>query len=133
MHYHKSGKVETDATSIGLYLSEAPLPKRVETGFLFPSPSPFALAKLMVKAKLAQNAGRRPNLNELMRDVLTIPPGEANYTVKGSSRAGGRGGAGGRPLSRDILLTSVMPHMHWLGKDFTFTAVLPDEARPASP
>ena len=31
-----------------------------------------------------------------------------------------------RPLDRDILLTSVMPHMHWLGKDFTFTAVLPD-------
>ena len=22
----------------------------------------------------------------------------------------------------DILVTSVMPHMHWLGKDFTFTA-----------
>jgi hypothetical protein len=60
MHYHKSGKVETDATSIGLYLSEAPLPKRVQTGFLFPSPSPFALAKLMVKAKLAQTrAGGR--------------------------------------------------------------------------
>ena len=33
----------------------------------------------------------------------------------------------GRPLGRDILLTSVMPHMHWLGKDFEFTAVLPDE------
>ena len=31
-----------------------------------------------------------------------------------------------RPLDRDILVTSVMPHMHWLGKDFTFTAVLPD-------
>ena len=24
-----------------------------------------------------------------------------------------------RPLDRDILVTSVMPHMHWLGKDFT--------------
>ena len=32
----------------------------------------------------------------------------------------------GRLLDRDILITSVMPHMHWLGKDFTFTAVLPD-------
>ena len=127
MHYHKSGKVEADATSIGLYLSETPLPKRVETGFLFPSPSPMALARAMVKAKLAEKAGRRPRLNELMRDVLTIPPGEANYEVKGSSRSGRGGGPGGRPLSRDILLTSVMPHMHWLGKDFTFTAVLPDE------
>ena len=133
VHYHKNGKVETDATSIGLYLSEAPLPKRVETGFLFPSPSPLALAKLMLKAKLSQNAGRRPSLNELMRDVLTIPPGEANYTVKGSSRGEGRGGAGGRPLSRDVLLTSVMPHMHWLGKDFTFTAVLPDDQKTRIP
>ena len=133
MHYHKNGKVETDATSIGLYLSETPLPKRVQTGFLFPTPSPFALAKLMVKAKLSQQAGRRPSLNELMRDVLTIPAGEANYTVKGSSRGGRGGGPGGRPLSRDILLTSVMPHMHWLGKDFTFTAVLPDEAETRVP
>jgi hypothetical protein len=31
-----------------------------------------------------------------------------------------------RPLDRDILITSVMPHMHWLGKDFTFTAVPSD-------
>ncbi len=23
-----------------------------------------------------------------------------------------------RPLDRDILITSVMPHMHWLGKDY---------------
>ena len=36
-------------------------------------------------------------------------------------------------MSRDILLTSVMPHMHWLGKDFTFTAVLPDEAETRIP
>ena len=35
----------------------------------------------------------------------------------------------GRPLRRDVLVTGVMPHMHWLGKDFTFDAVLPDETR----
>ena len=33
IHYHKSGKVETDATTIGLYLSSEPLPKQVKTGF----------------------------------------------------------------------------------------------------
>jgi hypothetical protein len=38
-----------------------------------------------------------------------------------------------RPLSRDILVTAVMPHMHWLGKDFTFTAVLPDEKHTRIP
>ena len=26
-----------------------------------------------------------------------------------------------------------MPHMHWLGKDFTFTAVLPDEKQTRIP
>ena len=83
VHYHKSGKVETDATTIGLYLSETPLPRRVQTGFLFPSPSPLALAKLMVKAKLAQNAGRRPSLNELMRDVLIDPPGRGELHGQG--------------------------------------------------
>jgi hypothetical protein len=35
-----------------------------------------------------------------------------------------------QPLSRAVtvlpVVTSVMPHMHWLGKDFTFAAVLPD-------
>ncbi len=36
------------------------------------------------------------------------------------------------PLDRDILVTSVMPHMHWLGKDFTFSAVLPDGKTHAS-
>ena len=44
--------------------------------------------------------------------------------MKGSTKAGA--GMMGRPLRHDILLTAVMPHMHWLGKDFTFTAVLPD-------
>ena len=39
----------------------------------------------------------------------------------------------GRPINRDILVTSVMPHMHWLGKDFTFTAVLPDEKETRVP
>ena len=65
----------------------------------------------------------------MLHDVLVIPAGEANYAVKGSSSRQGMG----RPLGRDILLTSVMPHMHWLGKDFTFTAVLPDEKQTRVP
>ena len=38
-----------------------------------------------------------------------------------------------RPINREILLTSVMPHMHWLGKDFKFNAVLPDDAHTRIP
>ena len=68
-----------------------------------------------------------------MRDVLTIPAGRGELHGQGFVPGGRGGGAGGRPLSRDILLTSVMPHMHWLGKDFTFTAVLPDEAKTRVP
>ena len=125
IHYHKSGKVETDATSIGLYLSDKPLPKQVKTGFVFPNIPNDKIAKMMEKAQAIQAEGRRPELEDFMADVLTIEAGDENYTIKADTKSGFMG----RPLSRDILLTSVMPHMHWLGKDFTFTAILPDKTR----
>ena len=37
VHYHKTGKAETDATAVGLYLSKKPLPRQVHTGFVFPN------------------------------------------------------------------------------------------------
>ena len=37
VHYHKTGKPETDATRLGLYLSKKPLPRQVHTGFVFPN------------------------------------------------------------------------------------------------
>ncbi len=46
--------------------------------------------------------------------------------MKASTKPGASMMARRPGLDRDILLTSVMPHMHWLGKDFTFAAVLPD-------
>ena len=130
MHYHKSGKAETDSTQVGLYLSDKPLPKQVRTGFIFPDVSPEQIAKLTTKFQAAMASGKRPSLEDTFQDVLVIPAGEANYEIKGSSKAGRMMG---RPLSRDILVTSVMPHMHWLGKDFTFSAVLPDEAHTRVP
>lgn len=123
VHYHKSGKVEEDATSIGIYLSDEPLGREVRTGFVFPNVS---MIQAMKARNEMQNSGGRPGLDQFMRQVLEIPAGEANYQVKGST---GKGAVMGRPLNRDILLTAVMPHMHWLGKDFTFTAVLPDDSR----
>jgi Copper type II ascorbate-dependent monooxygenase, C-terminal domain len=131
MHYHKSGKAETDATQVGLYLSDKPLPKQVRTGFLFPEIQPEQAAKLMTKVQNIMAEGRRPTLEETFEDVLVIPPGDANYEIKGSSKPGKS--MMSQPLRRDILLTSVMPHMHWLGKDFTFTAVLPDEKQTRIP
>lgn len=123
VHYHKSGKVERDATSIGLYFSQEPLEREVRTGFVFPEVS--TLQALKARAKLI-GSDRRPSLNEFLGEVLVIPPGEGDFEVRGSTR---EGAMMGRPLRRDVLVTGVMPHMHWLGKDFTFDAVLPDETR----
>jgi hypothetical protein len=129
VHYHKSGKPETDATSIGLYLSDTPLSKQVLTGFVFPEVPPYHLAGLQLKLHDASGKPRRPSLEEIFRDVLVIPAGRSDHAVKGTSKSQ----VMSRPLSRDILLTSVMPHMHWLGKDFTFWAVLPDEKQTRVP
>ena len=126
MHYHKSGKAESDATQVGLYLSDKPLPRQVRTGFIFPEISEEKMGKLAGKFQKIMAEGRRPTLEEMFEDVMVIPPGVPNYEVKGSSKTSRMMG---RPIGRDILLTSVMPHMHWLGKDFTFWAVLPDEAK----
>ena len=46
---------------------------------------------------------------------FVIPPGEANQEVKSSTT-----------FKEDIHLTSFMPHMHFRGKDFVYTAVFPD-------
>lgn len=130
MHYHKSGKPETDSTQVGLYLSEKPLKKQVLTGFVFPEITPDQQQTLVAKFRSQMISGRRPSLNETFQDILVIEPGEKSYTVKGSTKTGRMMG---RPINRDILVTSVMPHMHWLGKDFEFWAVLPDEKQTRVP
>ena len=130
LHYHKSGKPELDATSIGLYLSEKPLPKRVNTGFVFPTIPPLKMLTLTQKFRDAQKkGGPRPSMTEMMRDVLVIPAGAEDYEVRGSTGSA----MTGRPLSRDILVTAVMPHMHWRGKSFDFWAVLPDGKKTKVP
>jgi hypothetical protein len=50
-----------------------------------------------------------------MNARFAIPPGEANHEVKSSTT-----------FKEDVHLTSFMPHMHFRGKDFTYTAVYPD-------
>jgi hypothetical protein len=46
---------------------------------------------------------------------FVIPPGEGNHEVKSSTT-----------FKEDVHLTSFMPHMHFRGKDFIYTAVYPD-------
>ncbi len=95
VHYHKSGKSETDRSAIGLYFAKGTIDKQLQAGIVMPP---------------------RPGL--LARPRLKIPAGEANYEVKGTWTAG-----------YDAHLLSVIPHMHWLGKDFVLEAVFPDGAR----
>jgi hypothetical protein len=130
VHYHKSGKSETDQSQIGLYLSDKPLPKQVRTGFVVPDVSPEQGVKLLSKYQAAMASGKRLTMEEMFKDIVVIPPGDKNYEVKGNSK---KALGIGRPIRSDILVTSVMPHMHWLGKNFTFWAILPDEQQTKVP
>ncbi len=95
VHYHKSGKTETDASRIGLYFAKGPIRKQLKGGMVLPP---------------------RPGL--FARPELKIRSGDANYEVKGSWTA-----------RFDAHLLAVIPHMHWLGKDFLLEAVLPGGSR----
>jgi hypothetical protein len=46
---------------------------------------------------------------------FVIPPGEGNHEVKSSTT-----------MAEDVKLLSFMPHMHFRGKDFKYTATYPD-------
>ena len=50
-----------------------------------------------------------------MNARFVIPPGDGNHEVKSSMT-----------FKEDVHLTSFMPHMHFRGKDFIYTAVYPD-------
>ncbi|MBI3735819.1 hypothetical protein HY256_04820, partial [Candidatus Sumerlaeota bacterium] len=47
--------------------------------------------------------------------TFQIPPNEPNYEIKSS-----------HTFDKDVTLISLMPHMHYRGKDFKYTAVYPD-------
>ncbi|HEV3167657.1 MAG TPA: ascorbate-dependent monooxygenase [Isosphaeraceae bacterium] len=92
VHYHKSGKPETDASSIGLYFARHPIDKQVRgTTVMPPRPSLFSRPKLL------------------------IPAGESNHEVTGTAT-----------VEYDAHVIAVLPHMHWLGKDFLLKATRPD-------
>jgi hypothetical protein len=61
IHYHKSGKPETDATAVALYFAKEPVDKLVRGGMVTP-----------------------PRDLRTFRPRLAIPAGESNYEVKGT-------------------------------------------------
>lgn len=60
VHYHKSGKPETDATTIGLYFAKEPVDKQIRSAIVMP-----------------------PRNGLFGRPRLRIPAGESKYEVKG--------------------------------------------------
>ncbi len=129
MHYHKSGKPEFDRSSVALYLSPKPLGKEIFTGFVFPNVSMEQVQatrnKLMLRSII-----KRPTFDDFLRDIMIIPPGAKNYEVKGSTKPGSSVvSRPNRPFGSEVMITTVMPHMHWLGKDMTFYAVKPDNTK----
>ncbi len=63
IHYHKSGKPETDATAIGLYFARGPVDKEIRGRMVLP-----------------------PMAGLFERPRLLIPAGAENYEVTGSTR-----------------------------------------------
>src|SRR5262249_8542722 len=59
VHYHKTGKPEPDATSVGLYFSKTPLPREVHTDFVFPNLTIRQALAARAKVEEAMKAGKR--------------------------------------------------------------------------
>lgn len=87
MHYHKTGKPESDQTRIGLYFVKEPV-KRV--------------------ARTVVVGGMHPD----------IPADAPHHLVRVTD-----------VMPLDVRLLSIMPHMHFLGKEMRVTAELPDGSR----
>ena len=59
-----------------------------------------------------------PRPGPFQRPKLSIPAGDPNYEITGTFT-----------IPYDAHINAVVPHMHWLGKDFTLTAERPDGSR----
>ncbi len=51
----------------------------------------------------------------LINDTFRIPPGDADHVVRAS-----------HPVTEDITVLNVLPHMHMIGRSMKLTAALPD-------
>ncbi len=87
VHYHKNGKVESDLSTIGVYLNKSPIAHIAKS---VPIANPF----------------------------IKIPAGEERHAERASYT-----------FRKDVIATSVLPHMHLLGNEMEMTAVFPDGSR----
>jgi hypothetical protein len=89
LHFHPTGKVETERSIIGIYFADKAPERRI------------------------MNIGQ-PGFFGLLSGI-DIPPGEKNYSIKGTMK-----------LPVDMRAYSAMAHAHYLGKEMKATATLPD-------
>ncbi len=107
VHYHPDGTDQSDATRIGLYLSEQPTPKNlivmpvINTRFVIPAGAEWH----EVRAEFA--------MSQLARS-LGVPGLGALLTMLGFFPAN---------------ITAVLPHMHTLGREIRMDKVSPDGER----
>lgn len=84
VHYHPSGKPETDQSEVGLYFARQPVTRRM--------------------------AGM-----SISTDRIDIPPGEKRHCLIQAAR-----------LRADVKIYTVVPHAHYLCREFRLAATLPD-------
>ncbi|WP_165075292.1 monooxygenase [Paludisphaera rhizosphaerae] len=75
-------------------------------------------AKAPVEKQLRAGGVLPPFRPLTFKPDLTIPAGADRHEVRGSMT-----------LRSDIHVVAVIPHMHWLGRDFLLTAALPDGSK----
>lgn len=85
IHYHRTGKEETDRTKLGLHLAKGKV-----TDYLTSVPAPGVF--------------------------LQIPAGKKDFKVDTTIT-----------ITEDVVLRTLTPHMHMLGKDIELSATLPGE------
>jgi mono/diheme cytochrome c family protein len=87
MHYHPSGKVEKDRSTLGVYFTKTPAEKII---------AGIPLGNRQIRIEPGEK-------RHLITNVVTLPVG--------------------------VTVIGLTPHMHWIGKEMTVTAVLPDGRR----
>ncbi len=58
---------------------------------------------------------KQVHIGMLINDTFRIPPGDADHVVRAS-----------HPVTEDITVLNVLPHMHMIGRSMKLTAALPD-------
>jgi hypothetical protein len=89
MHFHPTGKAESERSTVGIYFADKAPERRI------------------------MNIGQ-PGFFGLLSGI-DIPPGEKNYTIKGTMK-----------LPVEMRFYSATAHAHYLGKEMKATATLPD-------